>query len=141
MPSVPLPGEGGTKSPEAEKHQLKPILCKVIAQKEAFQVTLVVKNLLADAEDTRDAGPTPGWGPEFDDGKDKDICVLGTEEWWFNSPALTPVSCESFQPSRTQSGHDVKTGILTCCWWSVRPSGNLGRQSESFSMAGRRVTT
>ena len=55
MPSVPLPGEGGTKSPEAEKHQLKPILCKVIAQKEAFQVTLVVKNLLADAEDTRDA--------------------------------------------------------------------------------------
>ena len=117
MPSVPLPGEGGTKSPEAEKHQLKPILCKVIAQKEAFQVTLVVKNLLANAEDTRDAGPTPGWGPEFDDGKDKDICVLGTEEWWFNSPALTPVSCESFQPSRTQSGHDV--GLT-----QVRPVGH-----------------
>ena len=53
-------GKGGQKSPKAERHQLKPILCKVIAQKEAFQVTLVVKNLLANAEDTRDAGSTPG---------------------------------------------------------------------------------
>ena len=56
----PITWGRGTKSPEAEKHQLKPILCKVIAQKEAFQVTLVVKNLLANAEDTRDAGPAPG---------------------------------------------------------------------------------
>ena len=44
------------------------------------------------------------------------MCALGTEEWWFNSSALTPVSCESFQPSRAQSGHDV--GLT-----QVRPVG------------------
>ena len=60
MPNVPLPEEGGAKSPEAEKQQLKPILCRVAAEKEAFQVTLVVKNLFASAEDARDAGSAPG---------------------------------------------------------------------------------
>ena len=44
------------------------------------------------------------------------MCALGTEEWWFNFSALTPVFCESFQPSRAQSGHDV--GLT-----QVRPVG------------------